>query len=65
MTSLDTAGHTTLHSVAHEHGWITESTHPTSDGVVQYVRCASCDARRVDVRPRSSTPPFAISRPIG
>ncbi|MFK4791612.1 hypothetical protein [Microbacterium sp. ZW T5_56] len=33
----------------HEHGWVTESRHRTSEGIVVYVRCVDCDARRVDV----------------
>lgn len=36
---------------AHEHGWFTQSSHRTSQGVVVYVRCAECGASRVDLHP--------------
>lgn len=48
--------------VAHEHAWLTESRHQTSDGAVLYVRCAACGIRRVDVQERSDATPAAISR---
>lgn len=48
-------------SRVHEHGWVTESSHLTSEGVVSYVRCASCAARRVDMQARHATPPSALS----
>jgi len=48
----------------HEHGWTAESRHPTSEGVVVYVRCAGCGARRVDVVPLGGILPNAASRPV-
>ncbi|WP_433675765.1 hypothetical protein [Microbacterium gorillae] len=48
----------------HEHGWVTESRHRTSEGVVVYVRCVDCDARRVDIAPAmpvAHLAPVAIS----
>ncbi|MFJ4254910.1 hypothetical protein [Microbacterium sp. NPDC090003] len=56
--------------VAHEHSWLTESRHATSEGIVVYVRCGTCAARRVDLRPSSATPstalpPIAMSRSVG
>ncbi|RKW70102.1 hypothetical protein [Galactobacter caseinivorans] len=35
----------------HEHGWFTQSSHRTSQGVVVYVSCAECGASRVDLHP--------------
>ncbi|MFE6997467.1 hypothetical protein ACFVAE_16005 [Microbacterium sp. NPDC057659] len=47
---------------AHEHGWVTESRHSTSEGVIVYVRCADCGMRRVDLSPSWGQPPTAMSR---
>ncbi|WP_295825287.1 hypothetical protein [uncultured Microbacterium sp.] len=49
----------------HEHAWITESVHLTSDGRVRYVRCAGCSVRRVDVDTAALLPPAALTREIG
>ena len=46
----------------HEHGWIVESRHPTSDGMVLYVRCGVCGVRRLDAQQMPHLPPEAISR---
>ncbi|GAA5147888.1 hypothetical protein GCM10025768_08670 [Microbacterium pseudoresistens] len=46
----------------HEHAWTTESRHPTSEGVVVYVHCIGCAARRVDAQAPSGMPPRAMSR---
>lgn len=48
-------------NAVHEHGWVTESGHATSEGRVVYVRCAQCGARRVDLEPRPLQPPRALS----
>jgi len=45
----------------HEHGWITESRHRTSEGLIIYVRCVDCDARRIDVVPWAAATPAALS----
>lgn len=45
----------------HEHAWCTLSSHPTSEGLVLYVRCAGCGALRVDVRGDAPVP-SALSR---
>ncbi|WP_337005759.1 MULTISPECIES: hypothetical protein [unclassified Microbacterium] len=45
----------------HEHAWLVESRHPTSEGIVLYVRCADCGARRVDLQQHAHTPPIALS----
>jgi hypothetical protein len=45
----------------HEHAWLIESRHPTSDGIVLYVRCATCATRRVDLQRHPQMPPAAIS----
>lgn len=59
---LDTAL-TTAATAVHEHGWVTESSHPTSDGRIVYVRCVACDARRIDaVRP--GLPPVAAAHVV-
>ncbi|POX66485.1 hypothetical protein C3481_11065 [Microbacterium sp. Ru50] len=54
-----------LPSRTHEHGWTTESAHRTSDGLVRYVRCDGCGARRVDLQATASRPPVAESAEIG
>ncbi|GAA3668324.1 hypothetical protein [Microbacterium marinilacus] len=45
----------------HEHAWLTESRHATSEGVVVYVRCAGCDVRRVDLHALGAPAPAAMS----
>lgn len=52
-------------AIAHEHGWATESIHPTSEGVLAYVACASCGIRRVDVRGVDGIASNAASTLIG
>lgn len=49
----------------HEHAWVTESVHATSEGCVRYVRCVGCAARRVDLDPWEVAPASAVSRVIG
>ena len=51
-------------TLTHEHAWLVESRHPTSDGTVLYVRCAGCDTRRVDLLGHAQTPPSPVSRTI-
>ncbi len=48
-------------SHTHEHSWLTESRHQVSDGVVLYVRCSQCTARRVDLKPHAQPVPAGIS----
>lgn len=43
-------------ATTHEHGWVTLSSHATSDGIVRYVRCAVCGALRVDHDPQVLPP---------
>lgn len=68
MTSLHTLPVPVRRSIeaAHEHAWITESRHRTSDGTVLYVRCTVCTTRRVDLRPSASsaTVPTPVSRTV-
>lgn len=45
----------------HEHAWLIESRHQTSEGVVAYVRCAGCGTRRVDLQTHAMMPPSPIS----
>ncbi len=49
----------------HEHAWVTESVHRTSEGRVRYVRCADCAVRRVDVETAPVLPPAALTHEIG
>ena len=49
----------------HEHGWVTESSHHTSEGLVSYVRCAGCGVRRVDLQDAEVRPPRALTRDLG
>jgi len=48
----------------HEHAWVTESAHVTSEGRVRYVRCTGCRARRVDLDPAVAMPPVRLSREV-
>ncbi|CAN7439593.1 hypothetical protein LJR042_002845 [Microbacterium maritypicum] len=63
MTSLNTLPIPRVRPAAetHEHAWLVESRHPTSEGVVLYVRCTACDTHRVDVQAHSQMPPAALS----
>ncbi|WP_435746600.1 hypothetical protein [Microbacterium sp. PMB16] len=67
MTSLNTLPIPRLSPPApsHEHAWLTESRHPTSEGIVLYVRCADCGTRRVDLQPHPLSPPTALSSERG
>lgn len=49
-------------SLPHEHGWIVESRHWTSEGQLLYVRCVGCGVRRIDILHEPETPPAALSR---
>ncbi|GAB2612257.1 hypothetical protein [Pseudactinotalea suaedae] len=49
---------------SHEHAWVTESRHRTSEGDVLYVRCGGCRAQRIDLQRRSDAPPTALTRSI-
>lgn len=53
--------HTTTHP--HTHTWRTESSHPTSEGLVSYARCGRCGERRVELR-RLSPEPAPLSQPV-
>ncbi|MDF2989586.1 MAG: hypothetical protein K0S37_100 [Microbacterium sp.] len=63
MTAPETLS-TPLAAPVHEHAWVTESAHLTSEGRIRYVRCTGCRARRVDLDPASATPPLPISRAV-
>ncbi|MFF7293245.1 hypothetical protein ACFY9N_12010 [Microbacterium sp. NPDC008134] len=77
MTSTNTLPipRPTIAAAPHEHSWLTESRHATSEGVVVYVRCGRCTARRVDLHPTTAAPsttlssttlpPVALSRSLG
>ncbi|MDQ1172587.1 hypothetical protein QE430_000894 [Microbacterium testaceum] len=62
MTVSDLLALAVSASAPHEHGWITESAHSTSQGRVRYVRCSACGARRVDLEAASVVVPLAMSR---
>lgn len=66
MTSLNTLPIPRKPAVApaHEHAWLVESRHRTSEGVVLYVRCAGCGTHRVDVESHPHSPPTALSTEI-
>jgi hypothetical protein len=53
-----------LHSPAHEHSWMTESSHRVSRGFILYVRCSQCAARRVDFQAPAQPVPSGISRTV-
>ncbi|PRA80781.1 hypothetical protein [Microbacterium sp. MYb66] len=67
MTSLNTLPIPRILPTAqtHEHAWLVESRHPTSEGVVLYVRCADCGIRRIDVQSHPHTPPISMSAELG
>jgi hypothetical protein len=48
----------------HEHGWVTESAHRTSQGEVVYVLCVTCGSRRVDLRAPHDLLPSALTRAV-
>lgn len=51
---------------AHEHAWMVESAHNTSEGRVLYVRCAAgCNARRIDLQGPLEVPPSPASVEVG
>ncbi|MDQ0649186.1 hypothetical protein QFZ53_003382 [Microbacterium natoriense] len=64
MTALHTRPIPHQATAAHEHAWLVESRHPTSEGTVLYVRCGGCGIRRVDVQQHPMAPPTALSRPL-
>ncbi|WP_344251565.1 hypothetical protein [Brevibacterium sanguinis] len=47
-----------------EHGWQTESQHRVSTGLIVYVRCARCGARRVDHLGAGALMPSGLSRVV-
>ncbi|KJL28673.1 hypothetical protein [Microbacterium oxydans] len=53
------------HSQPHEHAWLIESRHRTSEGTLLYVRCVDCGNRRLDSQTHPHRPPSALSREIG
>ncbi|WP_217181997.1 hypothetical protein [Streptomyces sp. AC495_CC817] len=65
MTALHTRPIPRPTTTTHEHAWLVESRHPTSEGTVLYVRCADCGTRRVDLQTHPQTPPAAVSATIG
>lgn len=50
---------------AHEHSWLIESRHATSEGTILYVHCVGCGIRRVDLQAHPHSPPAALSRAAG
>lgn len=67
MTSLHTLPIPRIPAQAapHEHAWLVESRHRTSEGTLLYVRCADCGIRRLDAQAHPHRPPSALSREIG
>jgi hypothetical protein len=67
MTSLNTLPIPRIRPATqtHEHAWLMESRHPTSEGTVLYVRCDECGARRVYVQTHPHMPPLALSTELG
>lgn len=50
----------------HEHAWIIESAHKTSEGTVLYTRCSmACGARRIEMCDFAEVPPQAVSAIVG
>ncbi len=62
MTSPQTLPIVTRTAPPHEHAWLVDSRHSTSEGIVLYVRCVECPARRVDLQRSPQVPPVALSR---
>ncbi|MBO0609269.1 hypothetical protein [Myceligenerans salitolerans] len=65
MTTLETRDDHPLLAPSHEHAWTTESSHPTSEGLVRYVRCVRCGDRRVDIQAHSDAPPRPLTATLG
>ncbi|APH45675.1 hypothetical protein BMW26_12480 [Microbacterium sp. 1.5R] len=61
MTSLHTLPIPHQTARIHEHAWTADSRHPTSEGVVVYVRCAECGTHRVDLETHPQRPATALS----
>lgn len=61
MTSLHTLPIPSQTARPHEHAWVVDSRHPTSEGVVLYVRCVACGTHRVDLQAEPQRPPTALS----
>lgn len=64
MSSHVTQAHDWRPTPEHSHDWRTESSHRTADGVLRYVRCHGCSARRVELQPLASAQ-APISRVCG
>ena len=58
-TALATAPQAPLAPRPHAHAWRTVSSHPTSEGIVSYVRCGRCGAQQVRLRR------LAAAEPVG
>ncbi|MEV4668173.1 hypothetical protein [Microbacterium sp. LWO12-1.2] len=54
-----------LPATTHEHAWLVDSRHRTSEGTLLYVRCADCGSHRLDVQVHPQQPPAALTREIG
>jgi hypothetical protein len=70
MTSRDSAAPPILDpetrpGLGHEHGWVTESRHATSQGELRYVRCAGCGAHRLDLFEPGGLVGLALSHVVG
>ncbi|WP_144874064.1 hypothetical protein [Microbacterium sp. 1.5R] len=61
MTTLHTLPLSRPTSLSHEHAWLVDSRHRTSEGVLLYVRCGECATRRVDLQTHPAAPPSAVS----
>ncbi|MBE1878386.1 hypothetical protein [Myceligenerans pegani] len=61
MTTLEAHDDRPLLTRSHEHAWVTESSHRTSEGLVRYVRCGRCGDRRVDIQVHPQLPPEPLS----
>ncbi|KIP52729.1 hypothetical protein [Leucobacter komagatae] len=48
----------------HRHAWRTESSHPTSEGLISYARCSRCGDRRIELR-ENAPAARQLSRDIG
>lgn len=64
MTSLHTLPIPLETAVEHEHAWLVDSRHRTSEGTVLYVRCTDCGILRVDLQAHPHMPPSAASRGV-
>ncbi|WP_104091641.1 hypothetical protein [Arthrobacter sp. GMC3] len=56
----------TATTITHEHSWLVESAHTTSEGRVVYLKCSTgCGSRQVAIRATQRSPMAPLSGELG